>query len=145
MDENCLSELIDGCCCECGLRDDDKTCCKGLYIVKEHGYCQGFKRNQDEKIIANAHFSDKRMSYVAVLHIDKNGMLRRRFLKLNSKNDAETVAETDFSKAENEILEVQTGDKNVKWYLVRNGKLEAIKDMRKVVNYLKQRHNKETL
>ena len=49
MDENCLSESLDGCCCECGLRDNDETCCKGLYIVKEHGYCQGFKRNRDKK------------------------------------------------------------------------------------------------
>ena len=49
MDESCLLELLNACCCKCGCRDDDKTCCKGLYVVKEHGYCQGFKEKSGDK------------------------------------------------------------------------------------------------
>ena len=43
MDEECLFELLNACCCRCEFKDDDETCCKGLYVVKKHGYCQGFK------------------------------------------------------------------------------------------------------
>ncbi|MHB1665548.1 MAG: hypothetical protein ACYCT7_09885 [bacterium] len=45
MDENCFLELLDACCCKCGHKDknsEDKTCCNGIYIAKEHGYCQNF-------------------------------------------------------------------------------------------------------
>jgi hypothetical protein len=49
MDENCLLELLNACCCKCGYRDDNKTCCRGLYVVKEHGYCQGFKEKSGDK------------------------------------------------------------------------------------------------
>jgi hypothetical protein len=48
MDENCLMELLNACCCKCDLRDDDKTCCMGLYVIKEHGYCQRFKVKGDK-------------------------------------------------------------------------------------------------
>ena len=49
MDENCLLELLNACCCKCGSRDDDTTCCMGLYVVKEHGYCQGFKEKSGDE------------------------------------------------------------------------------------------------
>ena len=45
MEENaCLLELLNGqCCCKCDRKDKDaQTCCRGTYVVKEHGYCQGF-------------------------------------------------------------------------------------------------------
>lgn len=45
MEENsCLLEILNGqCCCKCARRDkDSQTCCCGTYVVKEHGYCQGF-------------------------------------------------------------------------------------------------------
>ncbi|MHB1679979.1 MAG: hypothetical protein ACYCTB_05650 [bacterium] len=46
MNENCFLELLNACCCECGHKDknnnEDKTCCNGIYIAKEHGYCQNF-------------------------------------------------------------------------------------------------------
>lgn len=60
MDENCLLELLNECCCKCGYRDildhasNDKTCCRGMYIVKEHGYCQGFKETSEIKDNENA-------------------------------------------------------------------------------------------
>jgi hypothetical protein len=51
MEENvCLSEILNGqCCCKCDHRDKDgQTCCAGMYVVKEHGYCQGFKENRKQ-------------------------------------------------------------------------------------------------
>lgn len=55
MEENvCLSEILNGqCCCKCDCKDKDgATCCDGMYVVKEHGYCQGFKENgnKEEKL-----------------------------------------------------------------------------------------------
>ena len=42
MKENaCLLEILNGsCCCKCDCKDKDSaTCCDGMYVVKEHGYC----------------------------------------------------------------------------------------------------------
>ena len=53
MEENvCLSEILNGkCCCKCDRRDEDgQTCCDGIYVVKEHGYCQEFNQKKEEKI-----------------------------------------------------------------------------------------------
>ncbi len=49
MDEKCFLNLLNSCCCECGNKDkNDKTCCNGIYIAKEHGYCQDFiEKNKD--------------------------------------------------------------------------------------------------
>ena len=78
---------------------------------------------------------DKRIAlpYVAVLYICDNRRLCRRFLELTEKKtvtDAETViTEGGFTAEEGEVLEIKKGDMDVKWYLVRRGKLEELADI----------------
>ena len=43
---DCLLEVLKACCCKCEYRDDAETCCSGMYVVKPHGYCQGFKKKE---------------------------------------------------------------------------------------------------
>jgi hypothetical protein len=88
--------------------------------------------------MAKFHFSgkiDKRiaMPYAAVLYLDDNRRLCRRFLELTKKKtvtDAESViTEGNFTAEEGDIVEVKKGDMDVKWYLVRDGKLEERVDI----------------
>ena len=88
--------------------------------------------------MANFHFSgkiDKRiaMPYVAVLYFDDNRRLCRRFLELTEKKtvtDAESViTEGNFKAKEGDVVEIKKGDMDVKWYLVRTGKLEELVDI----------------
>ena len=78
---------------------------------------------------------DKRIAipYVALLYLDENRNLRRRFLELSEKKtatDAENViTEGYFTAEEGDVIEVKKGDMDVKWYLVRNGKLEELVDI----------------
>jgi hypothetical protein len=88
--------------------------------------------------MANFRFSgkiDKRISlpYVALLYLDDNRNLRRKFLELSEKKtatDAENViTEGYFTAEEGDVVEIKKGDMDVKWYLVRNGKLEELVDI----------------
>jgi hypothetical protein len=54
MDENCFLELLNACCCKCGYKDknnEDKTCCSGLFIAKEHGYCENFIKIKIKEVL----------------------------------------------------------------------------------------------
>ena len=88
--------------------------------------------------MANFRFSgriDKRIAlpYVALLYLDDNRRLSRRFLELSGRKtitDAENViTEGSFTAEEGDVIEVKKGDMDVKWYLVRNGKLEELVDI----------------
>ena len=88
--------------------------------------------------MANFRFSgriDKRIAipYVALLYLDENRNLRRRFLELSEKKTAtdakNVIMEGYFTAEEGDVIEVKKGDMDVKWYLVRNGKLEELVDI----------------
>ena len=52
VEENvCLLEILnEQCCCKCACKDEsDQTCCDEIYVVKEHGYCQGFKEKKGKE------------------------------------------------------------------------------------------------
>ncbi len=78
---------------------------------------------------------DKRiaMPYVAVLYLDDNRRLCRRFLELTEKKtvtDAESViTEGNFTAQNGDILEIKKGDMDVKWYLVDKNQLHEVVDI----------------